>query len=164
MKLHALLWMTIGLLTFTFGCGGSQPADNPDAHSHAGHDHGEHAGGHSHDNAPHDGTIVDWGGGDFHVEFVVDHDKQEATVYILDDNAKGAAPIVAEEVQLAIKEPVTQIALKAAPQEGDPEGSSSRFVGTHENIGIVREFSGTISGVVDGTPYSGDFAEQPHTH
>jgi hypothetical protein len=38
---------------------------------------------------------------------------------------------------------------------------SSRFVGKHEKIGVEQEFAGTIVGEVDGTPYTGDFQEEP---
>jgi hypothetical protein len=55
-----------------------------------------------------------------------------------------------------------QVVLNADPQEGDPEGKSSRYVGTHEKLGVVQEYAGTMTGVVDGTPYSGDFKEEPH--
>ena len=57
-----------------------------------------------------------------------------------------------------------QVILKAMPQEGDPEGTASRFVGNHESLGVVQEYEGTITGVVDGTPYSGNFKEEPHGH
>ena len=70
--------------------------------------------------------------------------------------------IKAEEIQLSIKDPAMQVTLKAMAQEGDPEGSASRFVGNHESLGVVQEYAGTITGVVDGTPYSGDFKEEPH--
>ncbi len=51
--------------------------------------------------------------------------------------------------------------LHPAPQKGDAEGTSSAFVGKHENLGIVQEYAGTITGEVDGTPYTGDFKEEP---
>jgi hypothetical protein len=54
--------------------------------------------------------------------------------------------------------------LKAEPLEGETDGMSSRFSGEHDTIGIVREFSGTIRGEVDGTPYVGDFTEVAHDH
>ena len=38
---------------------------------------------HVHGTGPHGGTIADWGGGKYHIEFTVNHEKQEATVYIL---------------------------------------------------------------------------------
>jgi hypothetical protein len=122
---------------------------------------------HSHGAGPHGGALADWGGGKFHVEFTVDHDKQEATVYILATDEKSASPIKAKEGQITAKikgvknKDNFELVLKAAPQPDDPEGKSSRFVGKHEKIGVVQEFAGTIIGEVDGTPYTGDFEERP---
>jgi hypothetical protein len=65
---------------------------------------------------------------------------------------------------LSIKEPRFDVRLDATPPDGELPGSSSRFVGRHENLGRVQDFAGTISGAVDGTPYSGDFAEGDHHH
>ena len=157
------LCVAIGTLVAVAGCSGSKPestsgtpaatpsTEHRDDHSHAGHGAG-----------PHDGTLADWGGGKYHVEFTVDHDKQQATVYILGDDEKTPVPIKAEEIQLSITDPAMQVTLKAMPQPGDPEGSASRFVGNHASLGVVQEYAGTITGVVDGTPYSGDFKEEPH--
>lgn len=122
-------------------------------HSQAGHGHGA---------GPHDGTIADWGGGEYHVEFTVEHDKQEATVHVLGSDEKTPAPIDAEEIQISITEPMMQISLKPAPQENDPAGTASRFIGNHEKLAVVQEYAGTISGVVDETPYTGDFKEEAH--
>ncbi len=132
-----------------------------------GHDHGEGSHDHSHEGhahgaGPHDGTVADWGGGKFHVEFTVDHDKQQATVYILGSDEKTPTPIDAASIELSIKDPEMQVTLQASPQEGDTEGKASRFIGTHEKLGVVQEYAGTLTGVVDGTPYSGDFKEQAH--
>lgn len=132
---------------------GHEHADGEEVHSIAGHAHGA---------GPHGGTIVDWGGGKYHVEFTVDHDKQEGTAHILGGDEKTPTPIKAEEIQLIIKDPAMEVTLKAAPQEGDPEGTASRYVGNHEKLGVVQEYSGTITGVIDDTPYSGDFAEVAH--
>ena len=129
---------------------------------HEGEDGHAHAGGHG--AGPHDGTLADWGGGKYHVEFTVDHEKQEGTVYILGADEKTPTPIKAAEIQLSITDPMMQVTLKASPQEGDAEGTASRFVGNHEKLGVVQEYAGTISGVIDDTPYSGDFAEVAHAH
>lgn len=151
------------------GCGGGErpdsalnsgsalPVATPSKDGH-GHAHGGHGAG------PHDGTLADWGGGKYHVEFTVDHDKQEATVYVLADDEKTPAPIKAADgkLVLSINDPKFQVDLVASPLEGEAEGTSSRFVGKHESLGIVREFSGTIIGEVEGTPYAGDFKEEPH--
>ena len=66
-------------------------ADSHD-HPHADGDttHAPHAG---HGAGPHDGTVADWGGGKFHVEFTVDHGKKEGTVYILGADEKTPTPI-----------------------------------------------------------------------
>ena len=156
--------MMIGTLTLAIGCGGSEQSANPEPQAND-ESTAEHSGDHSHSAhgaGPHDGTLADWGGGKYHVEFTVDHDKQQATIYILGDDEKTPTPIKAEEIQLSISDPVMQVTLKASPQEGDPEGSASRFVGNHESLGVVQEYAGTITGVVDDTPYSGDFKEEPH--
>lgn len=121
------------------------------AHPHSGHGAG-----------PHEGTLTDWGGGAYHVEFTVDHDKKEVTVYILGSDEKSPAPIKADKIKLTINDPMTELELVAKPLEGEKDGVSSRFVGTHDTIGIVKEFAGTISGEIDGTPYTGDFKEEPH--
>ncbi|MDP1797670.1 MAG: hypothetical protein Q8K78_09325 [Planctomycetaceae bacterium] len=130
----------------------TQPITAPkDATKHAAHGEG-----------PHEGAVADWGGGKYHVEFTVDHDKQEATVYVLGDDEKTAAPIKAEKILLSINAPKFQVDLVAAPQEGEADGKASRFVGKHESLGKVQEFAGSISGEVEGTPYVGDFKEEPH--
>jgi hypothetical protein len=118
-------------------------------------------GGHAHGAGPHGGAVADWGGGAYHVEFTVDHDKKEATVYVLGSDGHTAKPIKAEKITLSIDDPAFQVDLAARPQDGEPDGESSRFVGKHENLGIVREFAGSITGELDGTPYAADFAETP---
>ena len=41
-------------------------------------------------------------------------------------------------------------------------GKASRFIGTNEKLSVVQEYSGTITGVVEGTPYSGNFQNEAH--
>ncbi len=162
-RLLALLACSATLFALT-GCGKSpEPAPAPKANapestggsSDQGEDHPAHGSG------PHGGAITDWGGGAYHVEFTVDHDKKEATVYILGSDEKSPSPIKAESIQVTIDDPMTELHLHAQPLEGEAEGTSSRFVGTHDTIGIIQEFAGSISGEIEGTPYSGDFKEEP---
>lgn len=129
----------------------------PKDHSHEGHAHGE---------GPHGGAVADWGGGKYHVEFTVDHDKQEATIYLLGKDEKTPSPIKPTDgkLLLTIKEPAFQVDLMAQPLDGEADGTASRFVGKNEKLGVVQEFAGTISGDVEGTPYAGDFAESAHAH
>jgi len=136
-------------------------AARPVAAADHGHPHGDH---HEHGAGPHDGTLADWGGGRYHVEFTVDHDRKEALVYVLGSDEKTPAPVKAADgrILLTIREPAFQVELAARPLPGEAAGASSCYAGTHDDLGIVREFAGTISGAVDGTPYAGDFAEEPH--
>jgi hypothetical protein len=146
------------VVTTVVGCG-KEPAPQPQANNEA-----PTSKEHGHSDAPHGGTLADWGGGAYHVEFTVDHDAKSAAVYILGDDAKTAVPVKAEKLLLTINEPAFQLELTPSPQPGETAETSSRFIGTHENLGIVREFSGTISGEVDGTPYAGDFKEVAGKH
>ena len=68
-------------ILLTVGCGektatptAQQSGTASTAESDHGHPH-ESEGGHGHGAGPHDGTLVDWGGGKYHAEFTVDHDK-----------------------------------------------------------------------------------------
>lgn len=132
--------------------------DDPGKGKKEAHDHGE---------GPHGGAMGHWGDGAYHFEFTVDHDKKEATIYIIGKDEKSAAPIAAKDGQLTMNikglknKDEYSVVLKADPQKGDPEGKSSRFVGKDDKLGVVQEFAGTVSGVVDGTPYRGDFKEEP---
>ena len=161
-KIQFLSLVSIAVFALMVGCNSKESdktADkgNAKADAQKGDD-----GGHAHGEGPHGGTVADWGGGKFHVEFTVNHDKQEATVYILGDDEKTATPIDAKEITLSIKDPKFTASLKASPQDGDPEGKASRFVGKHKNLGIVKEYEGSMSGTVSGTPYSGNFKEVAH--
>jgi hypothetical protein len=154
--------ISIGCVAFVglvlTGCkGGEAPAPQPAAAPAPGEPHTHGAG-------PHGGTVADWGGGKYHVEFTVDHEKKEATVYVLGGDEKTLSAVKTNNggLLLTINEPSFQVVLKAAPDPSDPAGSAAKYVGTHEYLGIVREFSGTISGEIDGTPYAGDFKEEPH--
>ena len=145
------------------GCGDkatqAPPTENHDgAGAQAADEHDHHGAG------PHGGTILEWGGGAFHVEFTVDHVAKSSAVYLLGGDAKTPAPIKADKLTLTINEPAFQVELAAQPLDGEAGGMASRFVGTHENLGIVREFAGTISGEVEGTPYAGDFTEEAGEH
>jgi hypothetical protein len=156
-----LLSMFVGAAILpVVGCGekASTPASNQATQAPALEEE------HHHGSGPHDGTVTDWGGGVYHVEFTVDHDKKSTGVYILGSDGKSPQPIKADKVLLSINEPAFQVELKADPLPGEAAGTSSRFVGEHDNLGIVREFAGTITGEVDGTPYAGDFAEVAGEH
>ena len=153
-------------LALSLGCGGQSGTASKGGTGGSKSDKGG-KDDHAHGTGPHGGAVADWGGGKFHIEFTVDHDKQEATVYILGSDAKKPVPIKAKDGQISgsitgVKDKGTfEVVLKADPQKSDPEGTSSRFVGKHEKIGVVQEFEGTIIGEDAGTPYTGKFKEEP---
>ena len=141
-----LATLTMTVLSWCSGPDDTAPPTNPtqvtartEPEEH-GHEHGPegHAG---HGAGPHDGTLADWGGGAYHVEFTVDHDKQEAVVYVLGSDEKSPSPVKAESVLLSITSPVFQVELAPRPLEGEADGLCSRFVGTHEKLGMVQEFA-----------------------
>lgn len=158
-------------ISLMVGCGdktAEQPAaqqsgTSSTSESDHGHPH-EGEGSHGHGAGPHDGTLADWGGGKYHVEFTVDHDKKEATVYVLGSDEKTPEPITAESLLLSIKNPQLQTDLMPVPLDDESDGKSSRFVGTHDGLATVMEYEGTISAEVDGTPYAGNFKEEAHGH
>jgi hypothetical protein len=156
MKRFCFMLVCLSFPLVVAGCGSTAPQAEKKADTAAPAEHAGHGAG------PHEGTVTDWGGGKYHVEFTVDHGKKEATVYILGSDEKTPSPVKATKVILSINEPAFEVELLPQPLEGEAEGTSSRFAGTHDNLGIVREFAGTISGEVEGTPYTGDFKEAPH--
>jgi hypothetical protein len=85
------------------------------------HDHGAHG--------PHDGDIVELGGGEYHAEVVHNHDAQVVTVYLFDEFLKKAAPVATESItiNLTVDGKPSQFKLPAAPESGDPTGTSARF-------------------------------------
>lgn len=122
-------------------------------------------GGHNHPTeGPHGGALAEWGNEEFHAEFLVDHEKKEATVYILDGVADKSVPIKEDTLTLVIKnvQPPANIVLKADPQKDDPKGRSSRFVGRHDSLTTEMEFEGEISGKIGDKNYTGDFKEKSH--
>lgn len=123
---------------------------------------GEKKEGHAHPGeGPHHGALVEWGDEEYHAEFTADRERGEVAVYVLGGDAETAAPIKADKVRLTGKDPAFQIDLKPAPEKTDPPGTASKFVGRLPEDTRGRRLSGTISAVVDGKPYSGDFRERP---
>lgn len=153
-------WMSCGLLVAALAANGcSKPAEvKPPATAESKEDHG-----HSHGHGPNGGVVFDLGGN--HAEFTVDHDKQQATIVILGDDEKTPAAVAAEELTLIINETKTKdgtvveamtVSLKP---EGATDGKAAKFVGTDPGIGNVADFSGTVSGEVEGKPAQGSFQE-----
>ncbi len=116
---------------------------------------------HDHGPGPHKGLIIEWGPNDkYHLEFTVDHKTEDVRVYILGSDAKTAKPIKTDKLTLTITKPAFQIDLTPQKAKDDPEGTTSCFAGKHKNFGVEQEFAGSVTGLVEGKPYTGDFKEE----
>ena len=141
-------------LVFSTGCTPKKEKDPVKSVVKKDHDHP--------DKGPHGGPLLEWGAEEYHVEYVFDRDKKQATVYILDDSAAKASPIAVEEVTLTLthtKDPI-KVALKADPNKDDPKGKSSRFVAVHDALGDSAAFKGEIGTKIGDKDYHDEFAEK----
>lgn len=131
--LSSMLVLTVGLL----GCEApTTPPASETADQHEddhGHDHGDH--GHASE-GPHGGPLIELGNNEYHAEVVHDESAGSVTIYILDSAATKQVPIESAEISInAVHDgqPV-QHKLPARPDEGDPEGKSSRFVSSDADL------------------------------
>ncbi len=116
---------------------------------------------HDHGPGPHKGLIFDITGSKWHAEFQADHDKKEATVWILGMDEKTPTPIKAEKIKLVVANTTPKIEIDLLPTDKGADGSAHTFTGKHDGFGTPKEYKGTIVFVVGGKPYSGDFEEAP---
>lgn len=119
--------------------------------------HAEHA--HATE-GPHHGVIVEFGNEEYHAEVVHDDATGTVTVYLLDSSAKKAATTTATEAVINLKHGDTaeQFKLLAQPEEGNPEGQTSRFTLTDKEL--VEHLDEAASAAklnitIGDTPYSG---------
>ncbi len=143
------------LLLLSVGCGPTTTTTKPSSEKKPEHVHTHGESG------PAGGVLATWGDDEHHAELVTDHTTGEATVFLLDGSATKVTPIDAKTLTLSLKEtPVVVVTLAAKPQDGDPPGHSSRYVGRHDVLKMSKEFSGSISGKAGGKSYTGDFAQK----
>jgi hypothetical protein len=161
--IHPARWTITLLIAVLLALGGCHPPGQGKKGAA-----GVKAKDHHAEKGPHDGVLVEWGDDEYHAEFTVDHDKKQATIYILDGKAKDPVAIDPEKVTLTITNvpgsAALKIPLKAEPQKGDTEGLASRFVGSDDKLGVEMDFKGEIAGEVKGKEYKGKFDEKEHEH
>lgn len=153
----SLLTVLFGSLSMALiaGCGEATPPTpapaKPVVHSEGdGHDH-KHAEGEGHaSHGPHDGHLIELGNEEYHAELVHDEAAGKVTIYVLDSGAKKAVPIEATELTINLKHDGKgeQFKLAAAPQEGDGEGKSSRFVSDDKELAEDLDHEGTQARLV----------------
>ena len=137
---------------------------------HSGHGHGHHG--------PNGGEIVEVCNEEFHAEVVVDEGTHRIDVFVLGSDAKTAKPIDASEISLSFKhgDEVEDFKLTAAAIDGEPEGQSSKFTLTSEELfeelhehseGATLSFTAggeSLSGTVTHTHDHGDDHGDDHGH
>jgi hypothetical protein len=152
------------LAVFTaLGFAGCQPAPPPAANNApAAHPHP--------DKGPHGGMLLELGTADeYHAEIAHDDTTKTVTIYILGKDAKTPVPIEEKEVTLnmVVAGESLQAKFPAAPQEGDPQGKSSRFALMDEKVleaHDAEKTTGKLNVTIDGTPYSGTLDNHGHGH
>jgi hypothetical protein len=175
MKLHVPLHMvllTLSVSLAALGCGDEQSPEPADPGSGGGpiemnEGPPDTAGGHPTE-GPHHGGLIELGDHEYHGELVHDEQADTVTVYILDSSAKTALPIDATAVTISLTHEgrPAQFQLAAAPDEGDPQGQSSRFVSSDRELAehLDHEDSGARLMVeIAGKSYNGLVAHE-HDH
>lgn len=115
-------------------------------------------GVHEHGTGPHGGVIFDLG--KWHAEFKPNHEKKEATVWILGMDEKTPAPVKAEKLRLVVANAKPKIEIDLLPTEKGADGAAHTFTGKHDGFGVEMEYKGTVSFQIGEKPYTGDFEEE----
>ncbi|MGD9853657.1 MAG: hypothetical protein AB7U20_01780 [Planctomycetaceae bacterium] len=153
------------------GCGGggggdyapvtAKDVEHAESHVHD-HDHHAHA-------APHGGHLIELGEHQYNAEIVLEAEAGRLVVYVLDAHAENAFPVPLEQIEFSV-EGGAPITLTAEPQDGEPEGQSSRFVaaGAAVTFGDIEELHGSLKIEINGSSYTGalthDHDEHDHDH
>lgn len=130
----------------------------------------EHDHGHDHPSeGPHHGSLIELGKEAYHAELLHDEKSGAITIYILDGAAKVSVPITAESVLVNVKHDGKgqQFTLAAAPEQGDPEGKSSKFATQDKTLGELLDEKDTTARLVleiDGKSFSGEIDAHDHDH
>ena len=147
------------LLIVTSGCNDGPKTDDHDDHgsvASAAHEHPSEG--------PHHGHLIELGNEEYHAELV--HDDSTVTIYLLDGAAKNPIAIEATDVTINLKhgDKPEQFKLTAAHQEGDAEGTASRFQSSDSHLASHMDDAASeakLSVTINGTPYSGIMS---HSH
>lgn len=147
--------LSVVMTLWLAGCGSAadSPAATASPAADAGHEHD-----HPH-HGPHDGDLMELGNDEYHAE-IVDSEDGMVSVYILDSTARTTVPIEAQELTVNVvhEGQPEQFALAAAPDSGDAEGRSSRFVSGDTQLAKHLDEAGTevkVTVTIGGKSYSG---------
>jgi hypothetical protein len=156
----AMVLLVAPVLTLT-GCGDAKKEDDKKPAAHAD-DHG-----HGHE-GPHGGHIIELSDA-YHAELTHDDASKTITVYILDGKAEKNVAIAATELplNLVVDGKPLQVKLAAAPEEGEAEGTASKFTVVDEAALEALESEKTTGRLIveiDGKSYNGKLEHHDHDH
>lgn len=161
------MWLSCFAMWLVLGC-----SEDPDARTFSDEDDVENTEpieAHDHAHAPHGGLYAVFGAEEYHGEIVFDEEVGDLTVYILGSDGKTPYPITEEQVAVhmdLLGGEHLQLSLQAAPEAGDPEGASSRFLLAKEHVPdeVHTADKVTIIATIDGEEYEGDVIREEHAH
>lgn len=176
-SLSILFALSLTLAVFSVaGCSNDSSSESPTAgpetsgppntvDDHAGHSHPSEG--------PHHGELIELGNEEFHAEILHDEDAGSVTIYILNGAATEQVPIDATDVTINARHAgkPEQFKLTAQPDTDDPQGKSSRFVSTDEDLAHHLDEEGAEPRLVltiNGKSYRGvishDHDHEAHVH
>jgi hypothetical protein len=162
------MMMTSALMLGVAGCNGETSTPNATNTNNLEHadDHDDEHGGEHASHGPHGGDLIELGEDESYHAELVHADNDDIVIYILGSDAKTAAPIDATEIVVNVVHDGNpeQFKLAASPDEGDPEGQSSRFSSSDAELSEhVHEEAAQAKLVVtiDGKQFKGNIA---HDH
>ena len=111
---------------------------------------------------------------EYHAEHVFDAESKAITVYLFGHDLDDPLPIAEESIALAlmVDGEAQTFSMTAASQEGEAEGSSSRFelagnAVIAEHFDDVEQLQGHVEVVIEGNSYKGEITHDhahPHDH
>lgn len=103
---------------------------------------------HHHHAAPHGGLLIELGNHQYNAEFVVAETAPRLTIYVLDAHAENPVAVSADAVSLVLESAEAPLKLNAVPQDGEAEGTSSRFEAAEslpETIKTAQDLKGNVT-------------------
>lgn len=161
-----LTCLTLTSALFLSGCGSKEKTpDGPQQISDAPPPLPPGASGHPTE-GPHHGSLIELGKEEYHGELVHDDDAGTVTIYLLDGKVSNQVPIEAAEITVNVSHDgrPEQFQLAAQPDEGDPQGKSSRFVSNDKELAHHLDEEGVDARLVvkiGGKSFNGKIA---HSH
>ena len=133
--------------------------------------HDDHHHHHHHELGPHEGHLIELGDHQYHAELVFDAETHAVTVYLSGHEVDETLAIPAESLTLSlmVDGAAQAFALAAAPQEGDAEGSSSRFElagdpTIAEHFDDVEQLEGHVEVTIEGNAFEGAISHDHEAH